>query len=237
MSRPRRIHDRRASSRRRLVNSATAPARPPVRPGGSSTTSSVSARRASAARRPSRSAMTAGLSVVARRPPGKSRTSRSTERPASSAPPIARPSFSVSGVMTTSHSRRTPRATASTGSKLRARSSQATMAPVAWASAASRRTRVVRPLEPSPRMATLAERGSPPGPRIASSAANPVRTTRPFGSAGSGWTTGSDDGPGAGMDARARAPSVIRGAAAPQRAWRLATAAVTSAGRAVICAR
>jgi hypothetical protein len=27
---------------------------------------------------------------------------------------------------------------------------------------------------------------------------------------------------------------VIRGAAAPQRAWRLATAAVTSAGRAVI---
>ena len=94
-------------------------ARPPARPGGSSTTSSVSARRASAARRPSRSAMAAGRSVAARRPPGRSRTSRSTERPASSAPPMARPSSSVSGVMTTSHSRRTPRATASTGSKLR----------------------------------------------------------------------------------------------------------------------
>ena len=153
-------------------------ARPPARPGGSSTTSSVSARRARAASRPSRSAMPAGRSVAASRPPGRSRTSRSTERPASSMPPMASPSSSVSGVMTTSHSSRTPRATASTGSKLRARSSQATIAPVAWASAASRRTSVVRPLEPSPRMATLADRGRPPGPRIASSAANPVWTTR-----------------------------------------------------------
>ncbi len=41
-------------------------------------------------------------------------------------------------------------------------------------------------------------------------------------------------GPGPSAGARARAPSVIRGAAAPQRAWRLATAAVTSAERVVI---
>ena len=54
-------------------------------------------RRASAASRPSRSAIRAGLSVAASRPPGRSRTSRSTERPASSAPPMARPSSSVSG--------------------------------------------------------------------------------------------------------------------------------------------
>ena len=45
------------------------------------------------------------------------------------APAMASPSSSVSGVMTTSHSSRTPRATASTGSKLRERSSQATIEP------------------------------------------------------------------------------------------------------------
>ena len=152
---------------------------------------------------------------------------------------MARPSSSVSGVMTTSHSSRTPRATASTGSKLRPRSTQATMAPVAWASAASRRTRVVRPLEPSPRMATLADRGRPPGPRIASSAANPVRTTRSFGAKTGSFAglAGSGDMAASGAGARASAPSVIRGAAAPQRAWRLATAAVTSAGSAVIRSR
>ena len=60
MSRPSRIHDRRASSRRRLVASATAVASPPASPGGSSTTKSVSERRASAASRPSRSAIRAG---------------------------------------------------------------------------------------------------------------------------------------------------------------------------------
>ena len=178
-----------------------------------------------------------GWSVAASRPPGRSRTSRSTERPASSAPPMARPSSSVSGVMTTSHSRRTPRATASTGSKLRDRSSQATIEPWAWASAASRRTSVVRPLEPSPRIATLADRGRPPGPRIASSAANPVRMTRSSGS-GRGSVRGADIGrvprADAGAGASASAPSVIRGAAAPQRAWRLATAAVTSGERVAI---
>ena len=127
----------------------------------------------------------------ASRPPGRSRKSRSTERPASSAPPMARPSSSVSGVMTTSHSRRTPRATASTGSKLRDRSSQATIEPASWASAASRRASVVRPLEPSPRIATLAIRGRPPGPRMASSAANPVWMTRSSGSGSVGAWVGA----------------------------------------------
>ena len=46
---------------------------------------------------------------------------------------MPRPSSRLVGVMTTSHSRRTPRATASTGSKLRDRSSQATTDPAAWA--------------------------------------------------------------------------------------------------------
>ena len=50
------------------------------------------------------------------------------------------------------------------------------------------------------------------------------------GSSGAGAGTGAR----AGVGARARAPSVIRGAAAPQRAWRLATAAVTSAERVAI---
>ena len=118
----------------------------------------------------------------------------------------------------------------------------------AWASAASRRTSVVRPLEPSPRIATLAERGRPPGPRIASSAANPVWMTRSSaaGSARGDGTGSGRDQAGAVAGARARAPSVIGavasvaavpaalGAAAPQRAWRLATAAVTSGERVAI---
>ena len=94
---------------------------------------------------------------------------------------MLRPSSRLAGVMTTSHSRRMPRATASTGSKLRDRSSQATTEPWACASAATRRLSVVRPLEPSPRIATLADSGRPPGPRMASSAAKPVRMTRSSG--------------------------------------------------------
>ena len=54
---------------------------------------------------------------------GRSTMRRSTERPAISAPAIARASSSESGSRTTSHSSRTPRPTASTGSRLRARSS------------------------------------------------------------------------------------------------------------------
>ena len=225
MSRPSRIHDRRASSSRMPVAWSTAVARPPPRPGASSTSTRVSARRASAVSRWSRSPTRAGVSVRARRPPGRSRTSRSTDRPARSDPAIDSPSSRLSGVMTTSHSSRTPRATASTGSKLRDRSSQATTEPPAWASATVRSARVVRPLEPSPRMATLAEVGRPPAPRIASSAANPVRMIR---SPGSGPMTGRDADPSsAGAGARASAPRT-RGAAAPHRAWRPVRAASTS---------
>ena len=227
MSRPSRIHDRRASSRRRPLDSATAVARPPASPGASRIRSSVSARRASAASRRRRSATLAGLSVLASRPPGRSSTSRSTERPTRSEPAIERPSSRLTGVITTSHSRRTPRATASTGSKLRERSSQATTEPCDWASATTRREIVVLPLEPSPRIATLADFGSPPGPRIASSAAKPVWMTRSSSGRGSyrGASSGTDATAGSG--ARASAP-MTRGAAAPHRARRPATAASTS---------
>ena len=218
MSRPRRTHDRRASSRRMPVDWSTAVARPPglpPSPGASRIRSRVSARRASAARRWSRSAIRPGVSRFASRPPGRSRTSRSTERPARSEPAIDRPSSRLAGVMTTSHSRRMPRATASTGSKLRERSSQATTDPADCASAAVRSASVVRPLEPSPRIATLAERGRPPGPRIASSAAKPVRMTRSSASGAVAGVSTSGDSPGAGASASA---PMTRGAAAPQRA-------------------
>ena len=223
-SRPSRIHDRRASSSRRPAASATAVVRPfgSPRPGGSSRISSTSERRARAARRCSRSAIFETRSVRVRRP-GRSRSRTSTERLVSSAPPIARASSSVSGVTITSHSSRTPRATASTGSKLRGRSTQATTEPAAWASATVRSASVVRPLDPSPRRARPAFRGRPPGPRIASSSAKPVETTR---------SSGARAGVSGASGISARAPSVSRrGAAAPQRASRLARAADTSAGR------
>jgi len=257
-SRPSLIHDRRASSRRTLVASATAVARPAVRPGGSRVMRRVSERRARAARRRSRSATRAAVVPGSGRI-GRSMTRRSTDRPASRAPAIDRPSSSVSGVRTMSQSSRTPRATASTGSRARARSSQATIAPSTWASAARRRARVVLPELASPRTATLALRGRPPGPRMASSAGKPVRTIRstPWlpGSGVSRWggdspesgrPAGSGDSPGnassgstsSGNGTVASAPSTrgvgpdlspaIRGAAAPQRAWRDARAADTS---------
>ena len=75
-------------------------------------------------------------------------TRRSTERPPSNDAAIESPSSSVSGVTTTSHSRRTPRATASTGSNVAATSIHAAIEPVAWASATVRRASVVLPLEP-----------------------------------------------------------------------------------------
>ena len=118
-------------------------------------------------------------------------------------------------------------------------------APCAWASAARRWTRVVRPLDPSPRIATLADLGSPPGPRMASSAAKPVWMTRSSW-AGAGVGVGALVGFGTGLrlgavaGARASAPSVISppppplGGCEPQRAWRLATAAVTSGERVAI---
>ena len=249
-SRPSRIQARRSSSRRSPADSATAGASGPAPPGGSSRTSRTPARRARAARRWSRSATVPGRVPRGSRG-GRSTTTRSTERPVSSAPVIASPSSRSCGVTTTSHGRRTPRATASTGSKLRPRSSHATIEPAACASAARRSARVVLPLDPSPRTATLVARGMPPGPRIASRAGNPVRTI-PTAGAWSGTAVPASSGTGSGTVASApttspnpstvppppRAPEPpvgrgwgVRGAAAPQRASRVASAAETSGGR------
>ncbi len=213
------------------------------RPGGSRTTSRTPARRASAARRsrrlarlgdrfagrPVRVAASGGAGTLDRASPlrassGRSITRTSMDRPARSEPAIAMPSSGVSGWRTTSHSRRIPRATASTGSRLRARSTQAAIAPPAWASATSRRATVVWPLEGWPHRATAASRGTPPGPRIASSAAKPVPTTR-AGSAARGSSSNSG--------AIASEP-MTRGAAAPQRVRRDARAAETSGERLVM---
>ena len=246
MSRPRRIQpDLRSSSRRPLACS-TAAASPVPSTAGSSTTSSVPARRASAASRPSRSP-TCARSVAGSRPSGRSSTSTSTVRAARSEPAIFSASSRVGGVSTTSHSGTIPRATASTGSNARARSSQATMAPPAWAAAAVRSASVVLPDDASPRSATVAERGSPPVPRMASSAAKPVETTRPSASppagspgvcVGVGRSAGIGVGiVGVGIGARASAPSVSkpaepqrRGAAEPQRACSAARVPEMSSG-------
>ena len=202
-------------------------------PGGSSATRSVSARRASAARRLSRSATFAGV-VPAFGRSGRSITRTSTDRAARSIPAIDSPSSSVSGVRTTSQSRRTPRAAASTGSSARARSSQATIAPSTWASATRRSASVVAPDDGAPRRATLELRGKPPGPTIASRSGKPVRTTRSTpvrGSlAGAGASSDGSLSDSTGDGAVARAP-ITRGAAAPHRVWRDARAADTSGER------
>ncbi len=215
--------------------------------------SSVPARRASAASRssrwPTRTPATAGS-----RPSGRSTTSRSTVRAESSAADSASASSRPDGVSTTSHSGRTPRATASTGSNARARSSQATIDPAACASAATRRATVVLPDDASPCNATVAARGRPPVPRMASSAANPVGTTRASASASGTGIPGrrvmtgargvgsgaSSIGSGTTSGARARAPSTTnpsssprRGAAAPQRAWSDDSATETSDERSI----
>ena len=236
MSRPRRIQPDRRNSSRSPLAASTADARPAPRPAGSSTTSSVPALRASAASLPSRSP-TRARATAGSRPSGRSSTTTSTVRAASSVPAIASASSRVGGVRTTSHSGATPRAAASTGSNPRARSSQATMAPPACAAAAVRSASVVLPDDASPRSATVAERGRPPVPRIASSAANPVETTRP---SASGARVGVGSSAGIGIGARASAPSVSnhgepepcddhrRGAADPQRACMAARVRVTS---------
>ena len=200
-------------------------------PGGSSTTTVIPARRASAASRPSRSMNARPVPTPDRpapapdRPPsrlGRSMTSRSTARPASSEPAIDRPSSGSAGVTTTSHSGLIPRATTSTGSSAAARSSQATIAPSAWAAAASRRARVVRPLEASPRSATPMPLGTPPGPRMASRSGKPVEKTRSGACCGS-----ASDSSGTVARAPTTSPA-YPGAAAPQRVRRVASAVCRS---------
>jgi hypothetical protein len=236
------------------VASPTAAARPPPVPepgaspepdleaesrpddaGASSTTRVIPARRARAASRPSRSANRASAPRrprvrspdAAGRRLGRSMTSRSTARPASSEPAIARPSSASAGVRTTSHSGLIPRDTASTGSSAAARSSQATMEPAACASAASRSASVVRPLETSPRTARPIPRGTPPGPRIASSSANPVEWTRSGSAAGRGAGPISTVSSGTVASAPTTSPA-NPGAAAPQRDRSVASAVLRS---------
>ena len=171
-------------------------------------------------------------------------TRRSTVRPASSEPAIARPSSGSAGVRTTSHSSRTPRATASIGSRASARSSQATIEPAAWASATSRRASVVRPLERSPRSDRPSPRGRPPGPRIASRSAKPVEKIRDESGFGESATSSASANPPS--EDRGDAPASHRsedapttsptraGAAAPHFDRRVVKAAVTSGESAVI---
>jgi hypothetical protein len=157
-------------------------------------------------------------------------TSRSTARPLSSAPAIERPSSRSAGVTTTSQSRLTPRATASTGSKLRVRSNQATIEPAVCAWATARRASVVLPLEPSPRRPTQVDRGSPPLPRIASSVSKPVEMTPWAGVRCGSGSPASSSANGTVASAPTTSPT-CRGAAAPQRDRRVASAAVTSGDR------
>ncbi len=204
-SRPRRTQPRRRSSSRSPAPSSRAARSDAGTPAGSRTRRSAPARRANAMRRPSWSAGRGGriggepprrpagavfLAGVAgfvasaagvagpSRAPARSRTRRSAARAWRSDPAIASPSSRESGTRTASHSRRTPRATASTGSRLRARSTQATRAPPAWASATVRRARVVAPLDPLPRRTTVPARGRPPTASSASSSGKPVEMRR-----------------------------------------------------------
>ncbi len=217
-SRPRRIQPRRRSSSRSPAPSSRAARSDAGTPAGSRTRRSAPARRANATRRLSWSAGCGGRVGGNRRggrpaprarwaipcawtgpsrAPARSSTRRSTARAWRSDPAIASASSTESGTRTASHSRRTPRATASTGSRLRARSTQATRAPPAWASATVRRARVVAPLDPMPRRTTVPARGRPPAVSSASSSGKPVemrRSTPPSGSPGSCRAAGAGAG-------------------------------------------
>jgi len=214
-SRPRRIQPRRRSSSRSPAPSSRAARSDAGTPAGSRTRRSAPARRANATRRPSWSAGRGGRGPPRRpagaacvtgdavlvtgrsRAPARSSTRRSTARAWRSDPAIASASSTESGTRTASHSRSTPRATASTGSRLRARSTQATRAPPAWASATVRRARVVAPLDPLPRRTTVPARGRPPAASNASRSGKPVemrRSTPASGSPGSCRIAGVDAG-------------------------------------------
>ena len=160
----------------------------------------------------------------------------STARAWSSVPAIASAWAGSSGTRTASHSRRTPRATASTGSSARGRSTQAASAPPACASASTRSASVVAPLEPAPASATVPARGRPPAARSASSAGKPVGIARSVvagagrvrGETGAGRSGAPVSGSG---NSAGRPPNTSvagRGAAAPQRSRREARTAARS---------
>ena len=132
-SRPSRIQALRLNSNLKAATWVSAPARADGRFGGSITISWTPARRASAASRPNLSARFDADSF----PPSKGRagmssSSRSTVRSWRSIAAIARASPSESGVKTTSQFSWTPLASASTGSRLLARSRYAAIPPAAW---------------------------------------------------------------------------------------------------------
>ena len=192
-----------------------------------------------------------GIGAVERaasRPIPRSNTRTSTARDWSSVPAIASAWAKSSGTRTASHSRLTPRATASTGSRLRGRSIQAASEPTLCAPARVRSASVVTPLEPVPSRATVPVFGSPPSASSASSSANPVGMAAPgpeFGrrnglAAGRFCASSAGCGRGripgqpssgrparSGRAARASDPNTSvpgRGAAAPHRSRRLARA-------------
>ena len=177
----------------------------------------------------------AGTGRPARAVP-RSSTRMSTARAWSSVPAIASAWAGPSGTSTASHSRLTPRATASTGSSARGRSTQAASAPPACASARTRSASVVAPLEPAPASATVPARGRPPAARSASSSGKPVGIARSVA-----VVIGRERGvTGTGLSARrgaiASAPNTSvagRGAAAPQRSRREARAAARSGLRSI----
>ena len=122
-SRPSRIHPFRLSSSLRAATWLRTPARPDGRFGGSRTMSPTPARRASAANRPKRWARVAAeILAPCRGRARRSSSSRSTVRSWSRVAAIASACSVESGVRTTNHWSRTPRVTASTGSRLLARS-------------------------------------------------------------------------------------------------------------------
>ena len=129
---------------------------------GSSTTSSVPARRASAASRPRRSP-TRFPATAGSRPSGRSTTSRSTVRAASSAPARASASSRSTGAGPRAtpggrRGRRPPR-DRRRGRGPATRRSPRRPAPPRRSAA----RRVVRPEDAAPRSATVASRGRPPG--------------------------------------------------------------------------
>ena len=207
-SRPSRTQPLRRSSRRRPAPSSSAARSGAGVSAGSRTRRSAPARRANATSRaswsarlggrgPRRAGTTGVAGVVAGPVPAaparavpRSSTRMSTARAWSSVPAIASASAGSSGTRTASHSRRTPRATASTGSSARGRSTQAASAPPTCASASTRSASVVAPLDPAPASATVPARGRPPAARSASSAGKPVGIVRSV-AAGAGRERGA----------------------------------------------
>ena len=198
---------------------ATAVARPPPSPGASRISSRVSARRASAASRWSRSPSLPGCRP--RQSTARQVEDEQVDRPTGQQ--AARDRQPLIEAVRGDHDE--PLEVDATGDRLDRVEAARQVEPghdraLGPGLRATLRLSVVRPLEPSPRIATLADVGRPPGPRIASSAAKPVRMTRSSGRGSyRGWTSSPERTPG---------PARRRPGCVPHRARRPATAASTS---------